>query len=765
MGGALAGIRVIDFGQYLAGPLTAMLLADQGAEVIHIDPPGGPRWRSDANSALNRGKRSIELDFADATDLGLVRRLIASADVVIENFRPGVMAGWGLDHASVASDNPGLLYCSLPGFAADDPRAPLPAWEGVIGAATSTYRAPRDATDGEPQYHALPYASSFAALQAANAITFALVDRFRGGTGQHIEVPLYDAMFAAIGGHGLQIGGQPMGGRPDDFWIGVFPCADGRFVHFQAASPRFRQRFVAAVGRPDWEPDPAVLAKDPERRRRQYDELRELFTTRTADEWEQLGADADVTLLKIRTAAEWLREPHALDAGAVVELHDPRLGEVLQAGRAVHLEQSGAPDLRAETALTRDAAEQLARRTPSSAAVAGDAPRAPLHGVRVLDVSQVLAGPTTGRTLAEFGAEVIKVNDPYEQGAGWSTSVHRYHTDVNRGKRSVLLDLKTPAGQETFWRIAGEVDVIVHNFREGVPERLGLDRERALREGRNPIIVSMNAYGRPGPWSRRPGYEPFGQAATGLSERTGGDRPAMAPYAVNDYGTGLLGAFGAALALLHRTRTGAVIDAHASLAYTATFLQTVFMLAHEGASPPEPRGPQAKGSGPLHRLYRASDAWFFLGARADQRPAIATTTGVDGAGELSDGELEAALAERFTHRTAAEWVDALIDSGVGAHELAELSAIMTDARNVARGVSVTRPHDTGEVITTIGPGTRLSNGIIVPGAPASSPGADGWNLLESNGIPAEQIRALIDQGVLVTPTVVAARRERLVPAD
>ena len=96
MSGPLDGIRVIDFGQYLAGPLAALLLADQGAEVIRVDPPGGPRWRHPANAVLQRGKRSIVLDLKSPNDLAIARNLVASADVVIENFRPGVMDRLGL---------------------------------------------------------------------------------------------------------------------------------------------------------------------------------------------------------------------------------------------------------------------------------------------------------------------------------------------------------------------------------------------------------------------------------------------------------------------------------------------------------------------------------------------------------------------------------------------------------------------------------------------------------------------------------------------
>src|SRR4051794_32195241 len=120
MTGSLVGLRIVDFGQYIAGPLAALMLADQGAEVIHIDPPGGPRWKHPADAFYNRGKQRITLDLKQPADAIAARRLVESADVVIENFRPGVMQRLGLG-ADVTEHLPRLIYCSIPGFAADDP--------------------------------------------------------------------------------------------------------------------------------------------------------------------------------------------------------------------------------------------------------------------------------------------------------------------------------------------------------------------------------------------------------------------------------------------------------------------------------------------------------------------------------------------------------------------------------------------------------------------------------------------------------------------
>jgi len=183
MAGPLDGITVIDFGQYIAGPLAAMLLADSGADVIRVDPPGGPSWDTPANATWNRGKRSIALDLKQERDRSTARALIRSADVVIEGFRPGVMDRLGLGARAMVEAQPHLLYCSIPGFAGDDPRSGVPGWEGVIGAATATYRRPPTGDSDGPSYTAIQISSHFAGIQGALAIVMALIARERTGLG------------------------------------------------------------------------------------------------------------------------------------------------------------------------------------------------------------------------------------------------------------------------------------------------------------------------------------------------------------------------------------------------------------------------------------------------------------------------------------------------------------------------------------------------------------------------------------------------------
>ena len=742
--GALDGIRVIDFGQYLAGPLTAMFLADHGADVIRVDPPGGPRWDTPANATWNRGKRSIVLDLKREGDQRIAERLIASADIVVENFRPGVMDRLGLGARAMTEAHPSLIYCSLPGFASDDPRAGLSAWEGVVAAATDTYRAAPVSQGGDgvtPSFTAIPIASTFAAILAGISISAALFSRERDGCGQRLEVPLFDATFAAIGAGGLVVhGAAGGGGRPDDFGGGTFLCADQRWVLISLAKPRFQERFVRMAGLTG-RFDADRIGVDRSIRDALRAELPAIMQTRTSDEWETLAAEADLPLLKIRTAEEWMRSDHARLSGSVFELDDERYGPMSLPNSPFRLSLTGAIPSRPAPVLDADRAAILAELEQRPAAVSGDGRRAPrraaLEGLKVVDVSQVLAGPTGGRTLAEFGADVVKVNPPDEEGAGIRFSVHRYHTDVNRAKRSLLLDFKKPGAMDVMWRLIEDADVVVHNFRPGVMERLGIGYEEASRRRPGIIYVSVTAYGA-GPWGTRPGYEPFGQAAAGVAARQGGDgRPGNQPFAVNDYGTGLSAAFAATLALYHRERTGSGQQGTAALAYTSTILQSPYLQLYEGKKWDEPAGPGARGFGPLQGLYRASDGWFFLGASKAQLATLAGVEGLTGIETLSGEALVAALDGRFAAAPMGTWCERLAAADIGAHRLVPVAELMNDPWVVAHGLSVTRVHDTHELITTTGPSVRLSATPADVGRPASSPGADGVDVLSSIGLAGE----------------------------
>src|ERR1700733_4396212 len=208
-GRPLDGVRVLDLGQYVAGPMAATLLADAGAEVTRIEPPGGPRFADPGNAYLLRGRAATHvLDLKSPEGRAKALALAAGADVLIENFRPGVMARLGLDAATCHDLNRGLVYCSLPGFSELDERAGGAGWEGVVMAAGGAYARQASSAifggaagvGGTLGFPSLPLASCFAAGMTALSACASLIARERdGGLGQRIEIPLSDALLEGSG--------------------------------------------------------------------------------------------------------------------------------------------------------------------------------------------------------------------------------------------------------------------------------------------------------------------------------------------------------------------------------------------------------------------------------------------------------------------------------------------------------------------------------------------------------------------------------------
>jgi len=746
MPGPLTGLRVLDFGQYIAGPLAAVLLADQGADVIHVDPPGGPRWPGVADAFLNRGKRRVMLDLKQPDELAAARRLAAAADVVIENFRPGVLARLGLDLGAIRQASPALITCSLPGFGAGDPRAAIRGYEGVIAAATANCE-PRAGEEPpgwdweRPTYSALPLASSFAAYLAATSIVMALIARRRTGRGQRVEVPLFDAMFTLIGHSGAYAdkGGlrppRPIHGRG----AGAFRCQDGRYVQFDTSSPRHLAWFARKAGLLGrFDPELLDLASNanPEVNERLHARLREEFLTRTAAEWEELGNAAGAAIGFIRTPAEWIGTEHARRAHAVTRVTDPEFGAIWSAGVPVLLSEFPDPRPRPRRPAGADTAAVLAElagapvpagpaRGAPGPALAGPEPALaqPLSGIRVLDLGLALSGPTCGRILAEFGADVVKINSPGGGVAGY----------LNRGKESLLLDLGALAGQEVYWRLVDRADVVLENFSPGTAGRLaiGYDEVRARRP--EAVYTSISCYGLGGPWTHWRGWERQGQAVTGIMERT--ELPSvLGPYNIVDIGTGILGAFATALALYHRFSTGRGQLASASLAQTATYHQAAFMFDFPGYQPSEPRGYFALGEGPLQRYYRAADRWFFLGARPEDVPALAAVTAAPDLAAAAGAALEKALEAAFAGAGAQELTARLAGAGIAAHVVAGVAELMTDPLVRDRGLSVTQDVTGAGRCTMPGVSPRLSDTPALVGHPPHRPGEDAEQVLAAVGL-------------------------------
>jgi crotonobetainyl-CoA:carnitine CoA-transferase CaiB-like acyl-CoA transferase len=731
---ALGGIRVIDFGQYVAGPMAAMLLGDFGADVVRVDPPGGPRYDIPANATWNRNKRSIALDLKRSADVDIARQLIDSADVLIENFRPGVMDRLGLGAREMTTRNPRLVYVSLPGFHANDPRARMQAWEGVIAAATGFYSTNPLLKLDHPVYNCLPVPSTFGALWGAVSAVVALNERERSGRGQIVEAPIYAAAFSSFSGKAMRVHGQPERSALSTFRHVL--CKDGKWFLYV---PRDMHRILAK----DFAFEiPAAGIHAPEVNRR----AEEIFATRTAAEWETYCASREVEGSTCNTTLEWINHPLARASGVVGDYDDPLLGKFSGLGLHTRLSETPAairtPRARLD-AHRRELLAELATQRPAIQPSPHTPLRAALQGVRVLDLGVILAIPSCGRTLAEFGADVIKIDSPHRNPVPW-------HNDVNRAKRSILIDLKKPEGVAIFWRLLETADVVLENFRTGVVDKLGIGYQAVRARKPDIIYCSINAYGDTPEYAERPGREVLIQALTGMQARYGGSKPAQNPLNATDYATGLSATLGIALALLHRQRTGQGQYVTGALIHSGTLLQSSLLQAYAGKQWNEPGGLDTRGRGPLYRAYQASDGWIFLAAREGDLlrcPALA-----DAANQGGEA-LERALEKHFRERSVGAWETLLRDAGIAVHRVAlDFASVMQDPNAIAQGMSLTRHHPGQGTVTTNGPGIRFSRTPLTPGCPTPMPGSDAQSILGEIGMAGE-IERLVREGVLVTEGV------------
>ena len=783
----LTGIRVIDFGHYIAGPLTGMLLADQGAEVIKVDRPGKPDYDTPINGVFNRGKQRITLDLKNPDDLATARNLIQSADVVIENFRPGVMDRLGLGAEEMTALNPGLVYLSLPGFASTDEKASIRAFEGIISAAIGQYtdlQAIRRLFEAAPPiYTPMPLGSTYGAIHGAIAVSLALYAREESGRGEIIESSLVGAAMSAMAVILLDVADKPAryggnlsesrrktieeankkirkegepavaevirqsGGSGGSPFSGTFRAGDGQWLYIiSAGHTRNSQSLVKAlevyndliadgmVDVPLYEnleltnniPDSSHLSKEWNQKARTRIEA--MLASEPAQHWVDVLTAAGVPCAIQRTSQDWLHKSEPEEAALTVVVDDPEYGPTRQLGVQTRLAKT--PDKDVIPKPSEPFTGPIEPKTTNGTTEASKKPI--LEGIRILDLSNVLAGPASARTLAEYGAEVIKIDPPVPYFGPRVSSW--FPMEVSPGKRSIILNLKEDAGKKAFIKLVETADIIVHNFRPGVPENLGIDYATLKKIKPDLIYVNLTAFNGPlpGPWMNRPGFDPLLQGATGIQMRYGGEgnRPILHGWAsAIDYITGYSASFGAVLALLKRKRSGIPDGGDlvtTSLAQGGQLVQAPFMYACEtGCSGDEPSGQDAVGEHALHRIYRAQDGWVFLGGLKTEIDKLQNIPGFENVPD-EDTALQEVLETKIQKQNVAHWVKSFNDAGLAGHRIDSLEDIRKmylhevtddtlDTWDDGRSISIVRfmDHPVGSTVDLAPPAyVRLKNAPI-----------------------------------------------------
>jgi crotonobetainyl-CoA:carnitine CoA-transferase CaiB-like acyl-CoA transferase len=358
MAGPLEGIRVIDLSQVVSGPWATMLLADQGAEVIKVEPRVGGEvlrpirnfGRNGINSLIannNRGKLGFAVDLGSERGVATLKRIIATADVLVENFRPGVATRLGLGHADLRTENPTLVTCSITGFGADGPWAQRPVYDPIIQAMSGNVAAQVNPDIPFPDLVRNTVCDKATALMAAQGITAALFTRERSGEGQHVEVSMLDAAISFFWPDGMMAHTV----LPAEGWVDppvgatmasayrLTECSDGHLVYW-VVQPGDMWKLARALGHPEWEFDPR-WADD---HTRLQPENWAAFGAAIANEFELMTVDEAITRLQehdvpvgpVLSLEELPTHEQVVHNGIVVEWDHPEAGPIRQAGPAAH---------------------------------------------------------------------------------------------------------------------------------------------------------------------------------------------------------------------------------------------------------------------------------------------------------------------------------------------------------------------------------------------------------------------------------------------
>ena len=331
----LSGYRIVDLSWGIAGPIGTMLLAEQGAEVVKVEPPGGDPFRAGPGYPVwNRSKKSVVLDLKTDDGKAAFRSLLTTADVLVESFTPGTMEKWGLGYDQIKADFPRLIYLALPGYPSKSSRAQRPGYDPLI-AAWSGQQFTQEAVgrpDG-PAYLFMPMPSMGSCYLAATAVNTALFVRERTGRGQRVETSLlqgsllYTTMIWQYHEHTEKVGAA----IPKTANTTLFECADGRWVHLMKGAKGAAERVAKILGLEPEEPSRRMTLGGADQRARQELERKAILKITQADLLEQCWAN-DIPVQPVQSMDKMYTDPQFIHNDMVQTVVDPELGETTQIG-------------------------------------------------------------------------------------------------------------------------------------------------------------------------------------------------------------------------------------------------------------------------------------------------------------------------------------------------------------------------------------------------------------------------------------------------
>ena len=699
--GLLPGVRVLQLGEQVSASYCGKILALMGAEVIKVEPPVGDAARhagpfpgdlphaekSGLFLALNLNKHGITLDLTLPKDRQRLRDLARTATVVIENLPDGRLAGSELDGETLRQDNPGLILTSISPFGSWGPYEYFRASDLVLfhmsGQAPGMLGPVADG-DAQPPIRAGGHQAEFVAgLAAATAALMALYRRRLTGVGCRVEVSAFEAMvtqlISALANCAFDKPPPPRivpnnkdseATAPVVSVGGVLPCHDG----YVAISPREDAqwaRWVELMGHPAWAEESRFQTR--EGRERHFLQLWELVgqwtRTHAKHDVARWGQERRIPCFPVNTVRDLFNDAHLKSRGFFNDVEHPVAGRLTYPGVPYRFSNLTLPLTARPAPRLGEHNERFLGQSPIPPPVASEgraaktSDRLPLHGVRVVDLSWIIAGPTAARFLAMMGAEVIKVGsarrpDPSVRGAPFQA--------YNQSKHSCALNIATPAGLNLAKQLIGLSDVVIENFAAGVIERLGLGYEvlRAIKP--DLIMVSSSGTGHSGPDKDYVAYGSLLQYYTGWNSISGyPDGEPIKGGLWADPWVGLELAMVTAAALHHRAMTGEgqYVDYSMAEALTACLPEALLdfqMNARE-------RRPMANADDRYvpHNVYRCKgpDRWIAIAVTQDAE--WRALCGVIGRTDLAAAPGFATAAQRRTHQ---DDIDAAITAWTKGHD-------------------------------------------------------------------------------------------------
>ena len=772
----LSRFRVVEVGIGPASGIATMMLADFGADVIKVVPKGGDPFAAMASARLwCRGKRIVPADLRDEQDVAALRALITqSADAVLTTLDRATRERLGLDAESLG--RPDLVLGVISGFGEDGPYAAYPGYEPVVAAKSGRMLSFAGVADRDgPNYAALQVGTHATAQSAATALLAALMAREATGRGFAFDTSLLRGMMpyemgimamAQLWDKGILPRPKAQRDRTKSMpTLNYHPVCtkDGKWLQLGNLLPHLLQNFLRASGLADTLSS-EQRRSDPMRWPREAleqfrDQLFAHMQTKTLAEWTRIFvADGGVVSHPYQTSQDALADPDVVANGHVVERDGARQLALVANLTETPGEVGGAP---VETTFDAIETRPLAR----SKKPAAKPPAKPLAGVTVVESATIIAAPLGASVLADLGARVIKLEpltgDPFR------TMFHGFGASkCNAGKESICVDLKATAGQRIARALAAKADIWIHNYRMGVPEKLGIGYEQLAAENPRLVYVSANGYGPRGPGAKRPSTHPIpGAALGGVLWQLGGLPSASASMDVAalretarkllranevnpDPNTSMVVATAAMLGLAARRTHGRGQKIYVDMFGANAYANWDDFLAYDGKPERPPVDADGFGLGPLHRLYRCADGWIFLLIASDAEWATLCQE-LDLSAGRDDADLAQVLQRVFAAGNADDFERCLAPQGVGcvrADGAQPPDFFLNDPHCETEELRVPAVHPEWGDYFRQGPMARFAKGDAYPGASARGDGTR--SLLAELGYSEDEVAALLEQNTV-----------------